>query len=324
MVGSSASYFTDPNDLMAAWQGDCRINVAMCAAGSFSASVTRIRLQNLSLVSVEEAIARILFVRPPAGSVLMVFSMERSQCQLWAGVPVCFGEIATISGVSGVHGRTQGPCRWGAICCSADYLSRTGRILNGTDLTLPAGVVRWRPSLMDIEPLISLFSAAMRLTGANLKLPAAPDAARGLEQELAYAIVQCVVGQAAERDLQRQPDQIEVMAELECTVRNRRETPLLASGLAASVGIPVRRLRTYCQRHLGVSLGCYLQLLQLQDVYRDLCKDLPGTVTVAAVMRRHGVRQLRPFARAYRNLFGEWPSETLQGNARSCSSHPES
>jgi hypothetical protein len=270
MVGSSTSYFTDPADLVAAWQGACRISLVASTVAGFSASVTRISLPNLLLVRAEEIVPRIIFVRPLPGAVLTVFPLARSDPQLWAGLPVTLGETVTISGVSGAHGRTLGPSRWGVICCSGAYLSRMGRTLNGSDLTLPAGVMRRQPSPREIKPLITLFSAAMRITGANLRLPTEPDAARGLEQELVHLMAECLSSQATDNNRLVRSGEVEVMAQLEDAVRTVCDADLSNEALAARLGVPVRRLSLYCHRHLGISPRHYLQMSRPMGIRSDL------------------------------------------------------
>jgi AraC family ethanolamine operon transcriptional activator len=81
--------------------------------------------------------------------------------------------------------------------------------------------------------------------------------------------------------------------------------------LAAAAGVSERTLRDAFQQYVGVAPVRYLNRRTLHQVRRALKAADPSMATVTEIATQFGVWQLGRFARDYRCLFGELPSETL-------------
>ena len=81
--------------------------------------------------------------------------------------------------------------------------------------------------------------------------------------------------------------------------------------LAAAAGVSERTLRDAFQQYVGVAPVRYLNRRTLHQVRRALKAADPSMATVTEIATQFGVWQLGRFARDYRYLFGELPSETL-------------
>ena len=81
--------------------------------------------------------------------------------------------------------------------------------------------------------------------------------------------------------------------------------------LAAAAGVSERTLRDAFQQYVGVAPVRYLNRRTLNQVRRALKAADPSMATVTEIAMKFGVWQLGRFARDYRYLFGELPSETL-------------
>ena len=81
--------------------------------------------------------------------------------------------------------------------------------------------------------------------------------------------------------------------------------------LAAAAGVSERTLRDAFQQYVGVAPVRYLNRRTLNQVRRALKAADPSMATVTEIATKFGVWQLGRFARDYRYLFGELPSETL-------------
>ena len=81
--------------------------------------------------------------------------------------------------------------------------------------------------------------------------------------------------------------------------------------LAAAAGVSERTLRHAFQQYVGVAPVRYLNRRTLHQVRRALKAADPSRATVTEIATQFGVWQLGRFARDYRYLFGELPSETL-------------
>ena len=82
--------------------------------------------------------------------------------------------------------------------------------------------------------------------------------------------------------------------------------------LATAAGVSERTLRDAFQHCFGLAPVRYLNRRALHQVRRALKAANPSLATVTQVASEFGVWELGRFARDYRNLFGELPSETLR------------
>ncbi|MFC5993851.1 helix-turn-helix transcriptional regulator [Pseudonocardia hispaniensis] len=95
-------------------------------------------------------------------------------------------------------------------------------------------------------------------------------------------------------------------------IESRPEHPWTITELATSVGISVRSIEDGFRRHVGISPMGYLRRCRLDRAHGDLREASPATVTVGEVAYRWGFAHVGRFARAYRERFGQNPSETLR------------
>ena len=89
------------------------------------------------------------------------------------------------------------------------------------------------------------------------------------------------------------------------------DKPLSRAGLAEACGMSVRTLsRSFAKRH---SMGPmeFLRRRRLEAARAQLLLMAPGEITIAAVAANYGFSQPAAFAAAYKENFGESPSETL-------------
>ncbi|MEU1180147.1 AraC family transcriptional regulator [Streptomyces sp. NPDC005820] len=89
--------------------------------------------------------------------------------------------------------------------------------------------------------------------------------------------------------------------------------PLTVEDVAEAVGVSVRALQEGFRRHVGTTPVSYLREVRLDRVRAELKAAAPGLVTVTDVAYRWGFFHPGRFAIAYRERFGEHPSQTLRG-----------
>jgi AraC family ethanolamine operon transcriptional activator len=82
--------------------------------------------------------------------------------------------------------------------------------------------------------------------------------------------------------------------------------------LAAAAGVSERTLRDAFQHYFGLAPVRYLNRRTLHQARKALKAADPSVATVTEIAAQCGVWQLGRFARDYRALFGELPSETLR------------
>jgi AraC-like DNA-binding protein len=87
-------------------------------------------------------------------------------------------------------------------------------------------------------------------------------------------------------------------------------SPVRLADVCQAVGVGQRALQLAFAEGLGISPMRYLKLRRLNIVHRQLKEASPDTVLVKQAALRAGFTHLGQFAREYRELFGEFPSET--------------
>jgi AraC family ethanolamine operon transcriptional activator len=88
--------------------------------------------------------------------------------------------------------------------------------------------------------------------------------------------------------------------------------PLSLLDLCRELGVSERTLHYAFQEVRGLSPMAYFRAFRLNGVRQEL-KTAPDTATVREIARRWGFWHTGEFAAAYRRLFGELPSQTLNG-----------
>lgn len=313
MPGSGISAFGDPDEFASALAETGSAEFLVVGRGQFRAHLTRMALPHLRLSSAEESLARIAFVSPPRGMIRVVLPGIRPPHAVYGGRRIGAREIVTHSLGVGVHERLDERCRWREILLPARHLSRYGRALTGGMFLLPPGMRRWRPESRSLRRMIALYDAAMRVTKARPELAVAAEPARGLEQELTEALIECLPENALEPETLASRHHIEIMAELETLRVAHPDGPLSVANVCVALKISGRTLRACCKAHLDLSPSRYLRARRLQLVRHALRRADPSETSVARVARQFGFGELGRFAARYRALFGEFPSVTLKG-----------
>jgi hypothetical protein len=145
MSGSGISAFNEPDDFAASMAEAGATDLVVVGRGGFHARMTRITLADLRLSSVEEQLARIVFVAPAPGTVRIFLPIRGSPSPFYGGMRVESGTIVVHAVGNGAYERLDGSCHWGDILLPEPYLARYSRAIIGAPLTLAAGAHRWRP-----------------------------------------------------------------------------------------------------------------------------------------------------------------------------------
>lgn len=91
--------------------------------------------------------------------------------------------------------------------------------------------------------------------------------------------------------------------------------PLTIERLAEVAGTSVRTLFANFERHRGTTPMAHLRAERLKRVRQALASGAPDARSVATVAMRWGFSHLGHFSAAYREKFGETPSETMRAAA---------
>ncbi|MBW2400146.1 MAG: AraC family transcriptional regulator [Deltaproteobacteria bacterium] len=118
------------------------------------------------------------------------------------------------------------------------------------------------------------------------------------------------IARHAEEFIDAQLESVVSLAEVEF-IDAQLESVVSLAEVAAAVGTSTKTLsRAFRQRH-GMGPAGFLRRRRLEAARRDLAAAEPGATAVSDVALRYGFAHLGRFAGAYREAFGELPSETL-------------
>jgi AraC-like DNA-binding protein len=194
---------------------------------------------------------------------------------------------------------------------SIDDMAGIGEAMANVDSTPPRNLTLVTPPPVAMARLQRLHAAAADLAEKSPEIIANPCAARGLEQALIEAMIDCLAsGEAHENTLARARHAI-VMRRFRRVVEEDPEQPLYIPEICKAIGISSRTLQACCHEHLGMGPKHYLLLRRMHLARRALRHATPDTSSVTEIATRYGFWQLGRFAVEYQSLFGESPSATL-------------
>lgn len=314
MPGSRASVFGEPEDFEDALRADSVTALLVTGRGQFRARLTQISLDRLRLASAEEEVARVAVVAVPADTVLVSWPIGDRPAPVWGGIEIRTGEMLTLGPGNRVHARTGGSCRWDTIRLPDKELLCYGRALWGPSFFVPPAPAVWRPAPAAGRHLAQLQRAAIRMAEARSGALTDPEAAHGLEQQLIYALIQCLSSGPAAQETPAGRRHRCILARFEDLLRADASHSM--TEICAELGISERLLRACCKEDLRMGPNRYVRLQRMQQAHRALRSGTPGTASVSEVARRYGFRDPGRFATNYRALYGELPSATLRRSLR--------
>jgi AraC-like DNA-binding protein len=307
---SSIHTFTDPDLYSAALQKGL-VQLTLKQSGIFNARLCTINLHHLSVQSFSEDLARTFHVESSGERAFIAFRTRPGPPIIRNGTELNTSSIALQPPCESYDEHTSG---------STSYVEmslpwRCMRSLNETTiqndqlLTNDAKILTPLPNTM--EKLKRLFKAAADLAEYAPVILSCLGAARGLEQALVEAIMECLGcsevndGRAALRH------HAAIMRRFHRITEEHLDEPLYVPELCKEIGASLRTLNSCCQEHLGMGPKRYLQLRRMHMVRRALRQSAPADTTVTEVSTRYGFWQLGRLAVEYKTLFGESPSDTL-------------
>ena len=179
------------------------------------------------------------------------------------------------------------------------------------DRTPPKDYLILNPSPSVLAKLRRLHKAASHLAEDAPAVLAHPEAARGLEQALIEAMMDCLGGGEVHEDNAAHGQHAVIMRRFHRAIERHLDEPLYMSDLSRQLGVSARTLQVCCQEHLGMGPKHFLLLRRMHLVRRALRESTPADTTVTEILTRYGFWHFGRFAVEYKALFGEAPSATL-------------
>ena len=310
MPSSAVRTFTEPDDYAAAIRYSTT-EITVTGRGQFAAKFIRVDLHRLSLQRFSENLPRIAHSATRSERAIISFATELGPPLSAGGAEMHPGTIVKHTRREEYHQSSSGSARFGTVALPVDSLVAVGEAMAKVDLTPPPDASLVTPSPSRMTRLQRLHAAVAQLAEDTPEIIAQPEAARGIEQTLIEAMVECLTSCEPRKNGLAQAQHAVVMRRFRRVVEENLEHPLYIPEICQAIGVSNRTLQACCHEHLGMGPKHYLLLRRMHLARRALRQEAADTVSVTEIATRYGFWQLGRFAVTYQSLFGEPPSATL-------------
>ncbi|MBV8891821.1 MAG: AraC family transcriptional regulator [Acidobacteria bacterium] len=309
MSSSVVRIFADPDDYAVAMRQGT-VGLTITQRGAFTAKLSRVDLHRLWMQRFSANLGWTAHIDYWGGWATIAFQTRPGSTMLRDGRECAYDSISLLSTPQSYYLNSPGSPAYGTISLQLDEMAGLGAALGKRYVTAPDGHLIRTPPRSALSKLRRLHEAAGDLAEDAPAVVGHPEAARGLEQALIGAMIDCLRGEVYEdRAAQRQHAMI--MRRFHSVVEQHLEEPLYIPELCKAVGASERTLQACCQEHLSMSPKRFLLLRRMHLVRKALHRSTPFETTVTKIATRYGFWQLGRFAVEYKALFGESPSATL-------------
>lgn len=308
MVWSGVHRFDDPESYSAALQ-TVATEVLPVATGEFRGELTQIRMARLWMQRFEINLPQISSGMVSAPRKVFAFLSDGSGGKLrHNGLKLQPGDIVgrfdTYYAVSEAH------LRLASLSLPSDDLPNICRTLLDNELLDVPSLLRPNPDLM--SRLSQLHKAIGLLARDAPDVLETPEVARALEHEITHVLIRCLAEGAGIEHAERFRRHSAIMARFEEFLEANRGRPLYLTEICSAIGAAERTLRGACEENLGMGPIRFLTLRRMHLVRKALTRADPRSDTVTRIVTDYGFWELGRFSVAYRALFRESPSTTLQ------------
>jgi AraC-like DNA-binding protein len=310
LPSSAVNTFTDPDDYASAIRA-ARGELTVIASGRFAAKLIRIDLHDLWMQRFTETLPRIGAWANVAGRAIISFRTRPGPSLLTGSVEMQPSSLMRHREAERFFQQSSGEAWFGSLSLPVEKMVSVEAAIGAVDLTPPHDSLLITPPPAAMARLQHLHAGAAQLAEAAPAVLAHPEAARGIEQALIEAMMDCLGGGEVREDRAALRQHAAIMRRFHRTIEQHLDQPLYIPDLCAEIGASERTLRACCQEHLGMSPKRYLLLRRMHLVRRALRESTPADSTVTETATRYGFWQFGRLAGEYRALFGEAPSETL-------------
>jgi AraC-like DNA-binding protein len=313
--------FTDPSACQTVFQ-TADVELIPTAKGSFHAEVTQIGINRLLLHRIYISLPAVITYGVKHGRKSIGFLTEPNSAPLWhCGFEVLPGDIV-VNRSDVAHQRSGANFHYGTMSLPNDELDAAVDTIVGRELPERSHERVIRPLSALMLRLLKLHRSVGQLAHDTPDILELPAVRRALENELIHVMVRCLADGAAVESTAGCRRHDTVIAQFEEFLEANPDRPLYLTEICAAIGVAERTLRACCEEHLGMGPIRFLTLRRMHLVHRALLRADPSKSTVTRIVTDYGFWELGRLSVAYRALFGESPSETLQRPAEQLEVHP--
>lgn len=310
MPSSAVRTFTEPAEYGAAIrQGTHQITITQ--SGLFTAKLHRIDFHRLWMQRFSESLSRTSHVDGWGGRAVISFKTHSGPRLVRNGVELQQTSISQLPPGQSYYQYSSGPSSHGTMSLPLEELASLSVAIVGRELKPPDKAVSILPTPAAMARLQHLHAAAGLLAEEASAVIAHPEAARGLEQALIQAMIDCLSGGDINEDKIASRLHTATMRRFHRIIEEHIGEPLYIAELCRQLGVSERALRFCCTEHLQMSAKRYLLLRRLHLFRQALRESTKDQTTVTEIATRYGFWQFGRLAGEYKSLFGESPSATL-------------
>lgn len=310
MLSSSVRSYPDPERYETAFVG-ARVEVLPTRRGSFTARSARVVFNRLWIAVGEESGPCIKHLAQAPTRAFVTFLTRPGPEVLIDGMPMPPDGVMRHHQAHTYHERSTGPTFRGAMSLPLQDMAEAGSVIAGCDLTPPRDTLRVAPPAAAMTNLLRLHAEASALAEAEPAVVTHPEVAHSLEQSLVEAMVKCLGDPKPEEETWAHRCHETIMRRFRRVLEENPDRALYIPEICAAIGVPDRTLRLCCHEHLGMGPKKYLLLRRMNLAQRALRTAAPDVTTVTEIATQYGFWHFGRFSAAYRSVFGELPSATL-------------
>ena len=310
MSSSAVRTFADPDEYAAAIRA-ANTEFTVTGRGRFTAKLVRIDLHRLWMQRASDNLPRISHPTNITGRAVVSFRTRPGPSLLTDGLEMQPTDMVRHSDGQSYYRRSSGFAAYASMSLPVELMVSCGAAIAGIDLAPPIDPLIHTPSASAMMKLQRLHAAVGRLAEHAPEIIANPDAARGLEQALIEAVVDCLHDRDDREPRLAQGQHAIVMRRFHRVVEENTGDPLYIPEICKAIGVSESTLRMCCQEHLGMSPKRFLLLRRMALTRRALRQAEPDATSVTITATHYGFWELGRFASVYQSLFGESPSATL-------------
>ena len=210
------------------------------------------------------------------------------------------------------HRRSGADFECGTMSLSTDELNEAAEAIIGREFAEKSAERIIHPRRQLTARLLTLHKAIGQLARDTPEVLQLPEVFRALENELIHVMVRSLADGAGLGTTTGGRRHDAIVARFEEYLAANSDRSLYLPEICAAIGVAERTLRASCEEHLGMGPIRFLTLRRMHLAHRALLHADPSKATVTRIVTNHGFWELGRFSVAYRELFGESPSQTLR------------
>jgi len=311
VASSRVCSFTDPSACQSVFQ-TADVELFPTAKGSFHAEVTQIGINRLLIHRLRISLPEVNTVALKHGRKSIGFLTEENSAPLrHCGFEVLPGDIV-VNRSDVAYQRSGANFHYGAMSLPLEDLHAAVETIIGRELPATSLELIVRPHSALMLRLLKLHKSVAQLAHGAPDILEIPAVRQRLENELIHIMVRCLAEGAAADSTSGARRQNTIIVRFEEFLEANPNRPIYLAEICAAIGVAERTLRLSCEAHLGMGPIRFLTLRRMHLANRALLRADPSKSTVTRIVTDQGFWELGRFSVAYRALFGESPSETLQ------------